>query len=90
MAHQDDNLLAALLALATLDVDLAAATGALATFTGLPHRCQAVADFRGVHYVDDSKATNPAAAARSVAPMYMAGRILTASSPSRTWMESAA
>jgi UDP-N-acetylmuramoylalanine--D-glutamate ligase len=66
LAHQDDNLLAALLALATLDVDLAAATGALATFTGLPHRCQAVADFRGVHYVDDSKATNLGAAARSL------------------------
>jgi len=66
LAHQDDNLLAALLALATLDVDLVAASGALASFEGLPHRCQPVAEIDGVRYVDDSKATNPGAAARSL------------------------
>ena len=66
LAHQDDNLLAAFLALATLDVDLMAASGALASFEGLPHRCQPVAEIDGVRYVDDSKATNPGAAARSL------------------------
>ncbi len=66
LAHQDDNLLAALLALATLDVDLVAASGALASFEGLPHRCQSVAQIDGVRYVDDSKATNLGAAARSL------------------------
>lgn len=66
LAHQDDNLLAALLALATLDVDLVAASRALATFEGLPHRCQPVAEINGVRYVDDSKATNIGAAARSL------------------------
>ena len=66
LAQQDDNLLAALLALAPLEIDLVAATGALATFEGLPHRCQPVAEIRGVQYVDDSKATNLGAAARSL------------------------
>ncbi|MBJ22011.1 MAG: UDP-N-acetylmuramoyl-L-alanine--D-glutamate ligase [bacterium] len=66
LLHQDDNLLAALLALATLDIDLRAATTALATFEGLAHRCQPVAEIDGVRYVDDSKATNIGAAARSL------------------------
>jgi len=65
-AHNDDNVLAALLALSPLDVDLAAATGALANFEGLPHRCERVAEIRGVTYIDDSKATNPGAAARAI------------------------
>ncbi len=66
LSHQDDNLLAALLALATVDADLIAATGALATFEGLSHRCQPVAEIEGIRYVDDSKATNVGAAARSL------------------------
>lgn len=66
LAHQEDNLLAALLALATLEVDLEAATTALASFEGLAHRCQHVATRNGVEYVDDSKATNVGAAARSL------------------------
>ncbi|MAG32981.1 MAG: UDP-N-acetylmuramoyl-L-alanine--D-glutamate ligase [Deltaproteobacteria bacterium] len=65
-AQQDENVLAALLALSTFDVDLTAATGALASFEGLPHRHQHVATIRGVHYVDDSKATNVGAASRAL------------------------
>ncbi|MCP4007099.1 MAG: UDP-N-acetylmuramoyl-L-alanine--D-glutamate ligase [bacterium] len=38
----------------------------LTEFEGLPHRSQEVCVSRGVRYVDDSKATNPAAAAASV------------------------
>ena len=34
----------------------------LKTFVGLPHRAQHVAEIRGVTYVNDSKATSPAAA----------------------------
>ncbi len=63
---QPDNLLAALLALSTFDVDLAAAIRALASFEGLPHRCETVGEVRGVRYVDDSKATNVGAAARAL------------------------
>lgn len=66
LAPQRDNLLASLLALATLDLDLAAATRALASFEGLPHRCQSVAHRGDVHWIDDSKATNVGAAARSL------------------------
>ncbi len=61
-ADQGENLLASLLALAALDIDLHAATQALIHFEGLPHRREAVAVVRGVHYVDDSKATNVGAA----------------------------
>ncbi len=40
---------------------------ALAGFPGLPHRMQEVGRIGRVRFVDDSKATNPAAAARSLA-----------------------
>jgi UDP-N-acetylmuramoylalanine--D-glutamate ligase len=40
---------------------------ALAHFEGLPHRVQEICTRRGVLFVDDSKATNPAAAATSLA-----------------------
>ena len=67
LTGQADNVLAALLALATVDVDLDAAATALAGFETLPHRCEDVATVRGVRFVDDSKATNVGAAARSLA-----------------------
>lgn len=65
--HGDDNVLAALLALASLDLDLVAASQALLEFRGLPHRCEHVRDLDGVAYYDDSKATNVGAAARALA-----------------------
>jgi UDP-N-acetylmuramoylalanine--D-glutamate ligase len=65
-AHENENIIAALLALDTLDVDLSAATEALASFEGLPHRFERVAEIRGVQYIDDSKATNPGAAMRAL------------------------
>ncbi len=39
----------------------------LAAFGGLPHRMEPVATIEGVRFVNDSKATNPEAAARSLA-----------------------
>lgn len=69
LTHQDDNILAALLALSPLKADLKSATAALSTFKGLPHRSQFVAKVRDVAYVDDSKATNLGAAARSLEAM---------------------
>jgi UDP-N-acetylmuramoylalanine--D-glutamate ligase len=56
--HNEANALAALALTAGLTRDMPAALAALRTFAGLPHRCQRVAQRRGVTYVDDSKGTN--------------------------------
>ena len=40
---------------------------ALATFRGLPHRMERVGEWRGVTFINDSKATNPASAAPALA-----------------------
>ncbi|HEY8120919.1 MAG TPA: UDP-N-acetylmuramoyl-L-alanine--D-glutamate ligase [Myxococcota bacterium] len=64
---QRSNALAALLAVAALGADPARALGALASFRGLPHRCELVAEAHGVRWLDDSKATNPSAAVAAVA-----------------------
>jgi UDP-N-acetylmuramoylalanine--D-glutamate ligase len=40
---------------------------ALRTFAGVPHRLETVAEIAGVRYVNDSKATNTAAARRAIA-----------------------
>jgi UDP-N-acetylmuramoylalanine--D-glutamate ligase len=66
VAQQTDNIVAALLALSTFDVDLEAASQALIGFEGLPHRREHVARIRGVEYIDDSKATNLGAAAQAL------------------------
>lgn len=60
------NLLAALLAVHAAGLDVRAAVPALAGFEALPHRLQEVRCLRGVRFVDDSKATNPAAAAAAL------------------------
>lgn len=64
--HNHANALAALAAVALLTDDLSPALDVLREFAGLPHRMQRVARHRGVTYVDDSKATNVAAAIASV------------------------
>lgn len=65
-AQQTENIVAALLALATFDIDLQAATQALIAFEGLPHRFEHVDEIRGVKYIDDSKATNIGAAMQAL------------------------
>jgi UDP-N-acetylmuramoylalanine--D-glutamate ligase len=57
-AHNEANALAALALTQPLTKDLGAALDVLRKFTGLPHRCQRVAERKGVTYVDDSKGTN--------------------------------
>jgi UDP-N-acetylmuramoylalanine--D-glutamate ligase len=64
--HNRENALAALAAVHSAGVDPRAAAAALRTFNGLPHRCEFVAEVRGVRYVNDSKATNPGAALQSL------------------------
>jgi UDP-N-acetylmuramoylalanine--D-glutamate ligase len=56
--HNESNALAALALTEKLNVDRAAAVAVLRRFPGLPHRCQLVAERRGVAYIDDSKGTN--------------------------------
>ena len=63
---QSENVLAALLALSTFEIDLDAAAQALSTFKGLPHRREEIAEIRGVRYIDDSKATNVGAATHAL------------------------
>jgi UDP-N-acetylmuramoylalanine--D-glutamate ligase len=65
-AHNRENALAALAAAWAFGADAQRAAAALATFTGLPHRAEAVASVRGVLYVNDSKGTNPGAALRAL------------------------
>ena len=57
-AHNEANALAALALTVELTTDLDAALAVLRAFAGLPHRCQRVAERRGVTFVDDSKGTN--------------------------------
>jgi UDP-N-acetylmuramoylalanine--D-glutamate ligase len=56
--HNEANALAALALTEPLTTDVDAALDVLRAFTGLPHRCQHVAERRGVTFVDDSKGTN--------------------------------
>ncbi|MEN8181135.1 MAG: UDP-N-acetylmuramoyl-L-alanine--D-glutamate ligase [Myxococcota bacterium] len=64
--HNRENAAAALLAAAAVDADPARAVRALFEFRGLPHRAELVACVGGVRFVNDSKATNPGAALRSL------------------------
>ena len=65
--HIVANILAAAALARSLGVESTAIRDALATFTLDPHRIQVVAVVDGVTWVDDSKATNPHAAASSLA-----------------------
>ena len=48
---------------------------ALAAYTGLAHRCQLVADNRGVKWVNDSKATNVASTIAALSGLKLAGKL---------------
>jgi len=61
------NALAAAAAACAAGASPEAVAQVLACFEGLPHRAQLVCERHGVRFVDDSKATNPAAAIASLA-----------------------
>ena len=65
--HNRENAAAATAAARAAGVDDDAIAEALRTFEGVPHRLELVRELRGVRYVNDSKATNTAAARRGVA-----------------------
>jgi UDP-N-acetylmuramoylalanine--D-glutamate ligase len=64
--HNQANALAALAAGELLDLDMAAMLQVLTEFPGLAHRMQFVARKGAVNYINDSKATNVAAAVASI------------------------
>jgi UDP-N-acetylmuramoylalanine--D-glutamate ligase len=66
-AHNRENAAAATAAARALGVDDAQIGEALRTFPGVPHRLELVRELNGVRYVNDSKATNVAAALRALA-----------------------
>lgn len=65
-AHNQANALAALAAGELLGLDMSAMLQVLNEFPGLPHRMQLVARKGSVNYLNDSKATNVAAAVASI------------------------
>jgi len=66
-AHNWQNAGAAVAAARSLGVPAAALAQGLATFPGLAHRLELVAEGKGLRFVNDSKATNADAAARALA-----------------------
>ena len=74
-AHNRENAAAATAAARAAGVGDDVIAAALRTFPGVPHRLELVADRRGVRFVNDSKATNTAAARRALtaydAPLHL-------------------
>jgi UDP-N-acetylmuramoylalanine--D-glutamate ligase len=66
-AHNRENAAAATAVARSLGVDDGAIVAALTTFPGVPHRLELVREVGGVRFVNDSKATNVAAALRGLA-----------------------
>ncbi|HEY3541659.1 MAG TPA: UDP-N-acetylmuramoyl-L-alanine--D-glutamate ligase, partial [Gaiellaceae bacterium] len=65
-AHNRENAAAATAAARAAGVGDDAIAAALRSFAGVPHRLELVRELHGVRYVNDSKATNTAAARRGV------------------------
>ena len=65
--HNRENAAAATAAARAAGVPDDAIAEALRTFPGVPHRLEQVRELRGVRWINDSKATNTAAARRGVA-----------------------
>jgi len=66
-AHNRENAAAATAAARAAGIADEHIAAALRTFPGVPHRLELVGERRGVRYVNDSKATNVAAAVRALA-----------------------
>jgi UDP-N-acetylmuramoylalanine--D-glutamate ligase len=65
--HNRENAAAATAAARAAGIDDDAIAEALRTFEGVPHRIELVRELHGVRFVNDSKATNVAAALRALA-----------------------
>ena len=65
-SHNHQNAAVAYAACRALGLDASEAVLGLPSFVGLPHRLEQVAASDGIRFVNDSKATNPDAAARAL------------------------
>jgi UDP-N-acetylmuramoylalanine--D-glutamate ligase len=65
--HNAQNIAAAVATARALEIPEETIARALATYPGLPHRMERVAEKNGVLFVNDSKATNPTSAAPALA-----------------------
>ncbi len=65
--HNRENAVAATVAARSAGIDDEAIAQALRTFEGVAHRIELVRELRGIRFVNDSKATNVAAARRALA-----------------------
>jgi UDP-N-acetylmuramoylalanine--D-glutamate ligase len=65
-AHNQENIMAAVLCSLALGLDFAPVAAAVSAFTGLPHRVELVGEYHGVRYYDDSKGTNVGAVIKSL------------------------
>jgi UDP-N-acetylmuramoylalanine--D-glutamate ligase len=79
--HNADNAMAAAAAAIAMGIGREAVRDGLRSFAGLPHRLERVAERRGVLYVNDSKATNVAAAAAGLRSFDRGVRAILGGSP---------
>lgn len=64
--HNISNVLAAVALAMAMDIEMNAIKSAVTEFSGLPHRCQWVADIDGVNFYNDSKGTNVGATVAAI------------------------
>ena len=64
--HNILNVLAAVALAMAIDINMNAIKAAITEFSGLPHRCQWVANIEGVDFYNDSKGTNVGATVAAV------------------------
>ncbi len=73
--HNLANALVVLALLKAAGIDYHNVLNALKNYTGLTHRCQVVADNRGVKWVNDSKATNIASTMAALSGLESTGKL---------------
>ncbi len=73
--HNVANVLTALALLDCAAVDYTKSLEALKSYAGLTHRCQVVADNRGIKWVNDSKATNVASTLAALSGLEITGTL---------------
>ncbi|ASJ39595.1 UDP-N-acetylmuramoyl-L-alanine--D-glutamate ligase [Vibrio vulnificus] len=73
--HNVANVLVVLALLTCAGIDYRKGLSALKSYTGLTHRCQVVADNRGIKWVNDSKATNLASTQAALSGLNCAGKL---------------
>lgn len=76
--HNISNVLAAIALAMAIDIDMKSIKAAITEFSGLPHRCQWVANVDGVDFYNDSKGTNVGATVAAIAGLgeHISGHII--------------